>query len=146
MLFDEQPRQGEHLLTIEDMMNEAREVEHEMHAIVQAFVEKVGGLYKQGPLKLEERVRTKTEVDYEGDHLLVSDIVRDTCVFEDMKEFANAIDMLIRGDCGFEVIRGKDRLNEGGNSYGYRDFQINFKIPHKPHIAELQLHLKVRFN
>jgi hypothetical protein len=50
-------------------------------------------------------------MDYEGDHLLVCDIVRDTCVFEEMKTFANAIDMLIRGDCNFECIRGKDRLN-----------------------------------
>jgi hypothetical protein len=60
--FDETPRQGKHLLTIDDMMAEARELEDEMHALVQEFIEKAGGRWKQGPLKLEERVRTKTEV------------------------------------------------------------------------------------
>ena len=40
------------------------------------------------------------------------------------------------------MIRFKDRLADGGNSCGYRDLMMNYKLEGSEHVGELQLHLK----
>ena len=59
-----------------------------------------------------------------------------------MHGYARAVEMLLGGDCGLEVVRAKDRLANGGNSYGYRDMLLNVKLPGSEHIGELQLHFQ----
>ena len=142
--FSKQPVQGAHLQDVEALMAEAAEVETAFHAATERLVTEAGGVFKQGPLKKEERVREKMENDYENDHTRVVDVVRDSGVFTTMAGIARAVDMLEGGNCGIEVVRFKDRLANGGNSYGYRDVMINYRPAGREHVhvAELQLHLK----
>ena len=48
---------------LEEMMEEAEDLEVVYHAAMEAFVRRVGGLFKPGPLKALERVVQKTEND-----------------------------------------------------------------------------------
>ena len=123
-------------------MAEATAVEPAFHAATRMLIESAGGTLQQGPLKKKERVVEKMENDYNNDHRRVVDICRDTGVFETMNGYARAVEKLLSGDCGLELVRFKDRLAGGGNSFGYRDLMMNIKLPDSDHIGELQLHLK----
>ena len=136
------PIQGEHLKDVEALITEAAEVETAFHTATGRLITDAGGVFQQGPLKKEVRVREKMENDYDNDHTRVVDIVRDSGVFTTMASYLVAVEKLLGGDCGLEVVRFKDRLAGGGNSFGYRDLMMNLKLPDSEHIGELQLHLK----
>ena len=68
-------------------------------------------------VKGEKRAREKMENDYDNDHRRVVDICRDTGVFDTMAGYSRAVEKLLSGDCGLEVVRFKDRLAGGGNSF-----------------------------
>ena len=163
------PRQGDHVKDVHALMEEAAMIEPRFHAAIESVVVEAGGKFLQGPLKKVERVFEKVEMDYDGDHLRVVDIVRDSAVFLTMGGYAQAVKRLLEGDCGVEVVRAKDRLAHGGNSYGcvrgtlsnrgrtnpqplpapapplprYRDMLLNVKLPGSEHVGELQLHFQV---
>ena len=140
--FTTTPVQGGHLEDVDDLMAEAEEVETAFHAATERLITEAGGVFKQGPLKKKSRVQEKMENDYNNDHRRVVDIVRDSGVFKTMASYLIAVERLMNGDCGLEIVRFKDRLADGGNSFGYRDLMMNLKLPGSEHIGELQLHLK----
>ena len=69
-------------------------------------------------------------------------MVRNAGVFTSMRCYAVAVERLLRGNCGLEVVHAKDRLANGGNSYGYRDMVLYVRLPDRPHVSQLQLQLK----
>ena len=73
----------------------------------------------------------------DGDHRRVVDIVRDTGMFSNMRGLARAIQVLLDATCELEIVRCKDRLNDGGNSYGYRDILMNVRLRGNQHVGEV---------
>ena len=55
------PVQGAHLKDVEALMAEAAEVETAFHTATERLITEAGGVFKQGPLKKEARVREKME-------------------------------------------------------------------------------------
>ena len=76
------------------------------HMLCEAFVNRAGGVFQPGPLKLIERVSAKVENDYEGNFCLVADIVRATAVFETITSLATALMMLLDRSVGATVGLG----------------------------------------
>ena len=83
------------------------------HATLRPLVEAAGGTYKEGPLKLEQRVRAKAHEDYDDDVARVVDVVRATAEFKGEK----ALVLLGKAAAGLFVLglEGKiETLREPG--------------------------------
>ena len=105
------------------------------------FVKKLGGVYRQGPLKSADRILAKAQSDYNNDFKKVLDVIRASAVFHSFEDLNNALEALTKPGCEITVVRFKDRVTQGLAS-GYRDCLINVKINgFDEWIVELQLHL-----
>ena len=105
------------------------------------FVKKLGGVYRQGPLKSADRILAKAQSDYGNDFKKVLDVVRASAVFHSFEDLNNVLMALAQDDCEIILVRFKDRVTRGLAS-GYRDCLMNTKINgFDGWIVELQLHL-----
>jgi len=95
------------------------------------------------PMKGERRIVEKAVTHYLGDVSLVQDLVRGSVAVDhpaDVQVVADrALAMLRQRRIEIAEIEDHLTITSGG---GYRDFQINFRLPRTRIIGELQLHVK----
>jgi hypothetical protein len=94
------------------------------------------------PVKGQRRIVEKTLTRYLGDVSLVQDIVRGSVVVDhpdDVRVIADKTLTILR-QRNVEIVEVEDHFADTGG--GYRDFQINFRLPRTRVIGELQVHLK----
>ena len=78
-------RQPVPVKTAKELVAMASATNETFHATLRPLVEAAGGTYKEGPLKLEQRVRAKAHEDYHDDVARVVDVVRATAEFKGEK-------------------------------------------------------------
>ena len=132
--------------SIEELYESAKNEEIALLDAMQKLVETAGGKIHRAPLKGEERVKEKTQQDYDGDYSRVLDVVRATGVWTkpDGIKFASITANIASaaGDDGnLRVVRCKNRFGDPPPS-GYRDVMLNVQLREGKHIGELQLQLK----
>jgi hypothetical protein len=95
------------------------------------------------PMKGERRIVEKALTHYLGDVSLVQDLVRGSVAVDhpdDVRVVAErTLAMLRQRNIGIVEIEDHFTNTSAG---GYRDFQINFRLPRTRVIGELQLHVK----
>ena len=138
-----------------------------IHERVRELVQKCGGRYDAGPVKLARRIQAKADGDYEGKQerpvggndvlptkycisvhfpgnvTKVIDTVRGSGMFNNIAGFTRAIEILIEGgDDVPEILRFKDRISSPLPN-GYRDTLMNFTVHGTDGlVCELQLHFE----
>ena len=134
-------RQPVAVASADELLARAGDASDAFHATLRPVVEGAGGTYKEGPLKLEDRIRTKARDDYDDDVARVVDVVRATGVFDDLASCGRALAQLLAlGRSGDLLIRrAKDRINRPVENSGYRDVLMNVEIA--GFVGELQLSL-----
>ena len=58
-------RQPVAIASADELLARAGDASDAFHATLRPVVEEAGGTYKEGPLKLEDRIRAKAQDDYE---------------------------------------------------------------------------------
>ena len=81
----EDVRQPVPVKTAKELVAVASAANATFHATLRPLVEEAGGTYKEGPIKLEKRVRAKAHEDYHDDVARVVDVVRATAEFKGEK-------------------------------------------------------------
>ena len=134
-------RQPVVVASADELLERAGDASDAFHATLRPIVEEAGGTYKEGPLKLEDRIRAKAQDDYDDDVARVVDVVRATGVFDDLASCGRALAKLLAlGTSGDLLIRrAKDRINRPVENSGYRDVLMNVEIA--GFVGELQLSL-----
>ena len=97
---EEDPRQPVAVKTAKELVAMASAANETFHATLRPLVEEAGGTYKEGPLKLEQRVRAKAHEDYHDDVARVVDVVRATAEFRGEK----ALELLGKAVAGLFVL------------------------------------------
>ena len=95
------------------------------------------------PVKGERRIVEKALTSYGGDISLVQDLVRGSVALDhpdDVKGLADRV-LALLDMRGIEIVEMEDRFATP-MSGGYRDFQVNLRLPRSRVIGELQFHLK----
>tara|TARA_B100000459_G_scaffold76497_1_gene42545 strand:- start:100 stop:3240 length:3141 start_codon:yes stop_codon:yes gene_type:complete len=96
----EDVRQPVAVKTAKELVAVASAANATFHATLRPLVEEAGGTYKEGPLKLEQRVRAKAHEDYHDDVARVVDVVRATAEFRGEK----ALELLGKAVAGLFVL------------------------------------------
>ena len=94
------------------------------------------------PMKGERRIVEKA-LAHEGDVSMVQDLVRGSVALDhpdDVQAVADRTVAMLR-QRHIEIVEVEDHFTNTGAG-GYRDFQINFRLPRTRVIGELQLHVK----
>ena len=99
-----------------------------IHDTIRKLVNKCGGHYDAGPVKLGRRIQAKANNDYNGDISKVIDPVRGSGMFDNIEGYTRAVEILIEGGPDVPVIlRFKDRVTKPlANSY--RDVLMNLTV------------------
>ena len=95
------------------------------------------------PIKGERRIVEKALTHALGDVSLVQDLVRGSVAVdhpEDVRAVAERTLDVLRNR-SVEIIEVEDHFGKAGTG-GYRDFQINLRLPRSRVIGELQVHVK----
>ena len=95
------------------------------------------------PTKGERRIVEKALTHLLGDVSLVQDLVRGSVAVDhpdDVRIVADRTLAMLR-ERSIEIVEVEDHFTNIGGG-GYRDFQINFRLPRTRIIGELQLHVK----
>ena len=95
------------------------------------------------PMKGERRIVEKALTHYLGDVSLVQDLVRGSVAVDhplDVRVVADRTLAMLRRR-GIAIAEIEDHFTNT-SAAGYRDFQINFRLPRTRVIGELQLHVK----
>jgi len=95
------------------------------------------------PTKGERRIVEKALTHLLGDVSLVQDLVRGSVAVDhpdDVRIVADRTLAMLR-ERSIEIVEVEDHFTNVGSG-GYRDFQINFRLPRTRIIGELQLHVK----
>jgi hypothetical protein len=95
------------------------------------------------PMKGERRILEKALTHYLGDVSLVQDLVRGSVAVDhplDVRVVADRTLAMLRRR-GIDIAEIEDHFTNT-SAGGYRDFQINFRLPRTRVIGELQLHVK----
>lgn len=95
------------------------------------------------PMKGERRIVEKALTHYLGDVSMVQDLVRGSVAVDhpdDVRVVADRTLAMLR-QRHIEIVEIEDHFSNTGAG-GYRDFQINFRLPRTRIIGELQLHVK----
>jgi len=113
-------------------------------ADVQSVAEAQSLRFHAGPGKKDERALEKAKLAYADDYSRLKDLRRASIVCPNI----HAISMLLLAliAAGVDICRVKNRFDRKYNatlvSAGYRDLQLNVRIPGTGLIWELQLHLE----
>ena len=94
------------------------------------------------PMKGERRIVEKA-LAHEGDVSMVQDLVRGSVALDhpaDVEAVADRTVAMLR-QRHIEIVEVEDHFTNASTG-GYRDFQINFRLPRTRVIGELQLHVK----
>lgn len=95
------------------------------------------------PIKGERRIVEKALTHYLGDVSLLHDLVRGSVAVDhpdDVRVVAERTVAMLR-QRNIEIVKIDDHFTNT-SAGGYRDFQINFRLPRTRIIGELQLHVK----
>lgn len=102
-----------------------------------------GPVVMVAPMKGERRIVEKALTHHLGDVSLVQDLVRGSVAVDhpdDVRIVADRTLAILRRR-SIEIVEIEDHFTNIGAG-GYRDFQINFRLPRTRIIGELQLHVK----
>ena len=115
-----------------------------MFGTVKEVAAELGVKFRAGPPKKDDRQAEKAKNAYDDDFSKLKDCRRASIV---CKNIAGIIDTIARLEAaGIDICRIKNRFDRKYNatklSAGYRDLQLNIRIPGTGLIWELQLHLE----
>lgn len=126
---------------LSELYNEASSSKEEFSKIIQKLSKETKSEAAIPDLKSRESALLKGQYRYEGDFSRITDILRGTLVFSDMKEISYYKNHIKES---LDYLFICDRFIKPAKS-GYRDIQIVFRIPNG-HLAELQLHVESIYN
>mmetsp|Transcript_11341 Transcript_11341/g.14937 ORF Transcript_11341/g.14937 Transcript_11341/m.14937 type:complete len:521 (-) Transcript_11341:121-1683(-) len=133
----------------QSMVKQAEETMTEMNELEIPIQKKFTVEIHKGPLKGEERVKQKRDLDYNGNVRRVVDFVRCSLiiVLESLHQIKKIVGSFSSGgDLANEwaLVRIKDGFEKPENFIvgGYRDIKLNVRCLRTGHIIEIQLHLR----
>ena len=111
---------------------------------VETVANALGHDVKRGPNKKKARKEEKAKLAYGGNYSKLKDLRRVSMICKNIKEINDAIIRLEAA--GIDICRVKNRFDRrymaAELSAGYRDLQLNIRIPGTGLIWELQIHLE----
>jgi len=131
------------------LMEAFKAVDDGVFGPVAAVADRLGLEWHEGPPKKDERCLEKAKLAYCDDYARLKDIRRGSMVCPTVGHIVEALQALHSDGAtrpeGCQVLRVKNRFDRTYDakmrSAGYRDVQLNVRVPGTALVAEVQLHL-----